>query len=426
MTQALLWLLLCASAGGRVLCISLATSSGYSGTHTPAVVVRHSDLEAEVSGVREGAPAVYRRAKTSNQKATTAAKANARKADNASFAAANKAAGAARQKAAKDDPEGLQKQRAERSQQRADRKKDAREVAPGGAKAQRTAEHDQRLKAKTAHQSAAASLKSEIAKDPSVGDKWIDFKDHVSRGGHHYDPSAVKTVNSKPYKITSAKASAGTAMIEFQGRKNPATGIARTTQKSVFLAPGDHSAEHPDLPKLSQKDGYSKRQVKSAALQAFVQHRETGSNDATVELSLFRRTSGRADEARENWLCFAKTEVRLAEKTNASQSRAASIARRDHRRAKLLLCASGGATSARHSGAHTPAVIVHRRDLAAEVSGMRGGSPKRGSKEAMAKMGGKGPVPMKVYYTGNSGDGVPRHYQNLSIHPNDLHSVPNT
>ncbi|KAI9329936.1 hypothetical protein DFJ73DRAFT_782091 [Zopfochytrium polystomum] len=356
MTQALLWLLLCASAGGRVLCISLATSSGYSGTHTPAVVVRHSDLEAEVSGVREGAPAVYRRAKTSNQKATTAAKANARKADNASFAAANKAAGAARQKAAKDDPEGLQKQRAERSQERADRKKDAREVAPGGAKAQRTAEHDQRLKAKTAHQSAAASLKSEIAKNPSVDDKWIDFKDHVSRfdpkkptrGGHHYDPSAVKTVNSKPYKITSAKASAGTAMIEFQGKKNPATGIARTTQKSVFLAPGDHSAEHPDLPKLSQKDG------------------------------------GRADEARENWLCFAKTEVRLAEKTNASQSRAASIARRDHRRAKLLLCASGGgalsisvATSARHSGAHTPAVIVHRRDLAAEVSGMRRGDPKR-------------------------------------------------
>ncbi|KAI9335642.1 hypothetical protein DFJ73DRAFT_851522 [Zopfochytrium polystomum] len=264
----------------------------------PAAPVHRRDFEAdEVDDGQALAQAIYRRGKTANQKAKTATRVADRKANAGTRAAANKAAGLEKQKAAKASPDALKKQRADRSKQTADRKKAAKNAGPGGAKAVRKAEHTQRLKAKTAHRAAAATLQADIAKDPTVKGKWKNFKDHVvpfdaskpTYGGHHYDPSAVKAVNSAPYSIKSATAKSGTAQIEFDGpHKDPkkaAKGKTQTFKKSVFLAPGDHTKEHPNLPNLSQKDGYSKKQVKSAALQAFVQGRAGATNDATVEVS---------------------------------------------------------------------------------------------------------------------------------------------
>ncbi|KAI9360871.1 hypothetical protein DFJ73DRAFT_815262 [Zopfochytrium polystomum] len=260
--------------------VSASNLSKRSDLHGRTAAYHRRDLDANIAaGTLDAAPAIYRR-----QKKTPSPK-----------AAAAKSAGLAKSAAASADPaakQKIQEERAARRKQASETKK-----AGAGAKADRTAAHKQRVDAKVAHKKAAAALKTEMDADPSVKDKWKNFKDHVvpfdpsnpTYGGHHYTPSAIKAVDSGPYSIQSASEKSAVAQIEFQGpHKNPkqaAKGKKQNFKKSVFLSPGDHSAAHPDLPNLNQEEGWSKKQVKSAALQAFVQGRASGTSDATVEVS---------------------------------------------------------------------------------------------------------------------------------------------
>ncbi|KAI9335643.1 hypothetical protein DFJ73DRAFT_851526 [Zopfochytrium polystomum] len=254
--HALLALVTCLGTASLSASVAAAPTGPLSTDQGMSAAVRRRELDAVVEDAPGVAVEVYRRAKTANQKARTIEKAAERKASANERAKRNRDAGIKQQQTA--SKAEVHAKRVERKLLNGERKEAIRIKQERKARKQEKSERKRNASQNDkAHWKAAESIKAEMDADPNVKSKWNRFKDHV------------------------VKENSGIAEIQFAGPKRKA---GKPYTKSVFLAPGDHSAEHPDLPNLSQKDGYSKNQVRSAVVQAFAQGR-TGAKDATVEVS---------------------------------------------------------------------------------------------------------------------------------------------